>query len=142
MTKNKPPKAEIFEDKLKRALADYHNLQKRIDQQCQLFAKLAARDIIGKLLEVLDDLELTYRHLKEPGLKMIIDKFQKILESEGLTSIETQGQLFNPETMDCVDTAPGTQDTIVKVQKTGYKLNGQVIRPAQVVVGCQIKNSK
>lgn len=124
-----------IQDKLKRSLADYSNLEKRIDRDRQLLATLAATSIVIKMIEVLDDLELVSNHLADPGLKMVVDKFEKVLQSEGLEVVKAHQCTFDPETMDCVDVCKGDQDQVVKVQKKGYKLNGRVIRPAQVVVG-------
>jgi len=129
-----------LEEKLKRALADYSNLEKRIHQQRQFFATMTAAGIISQMIQVLDDLQLAQKHLKDDGLKITIDKFQKILQKEGLKEVETRGKEFDPKLMDCVDVATGKQDYVVSVRKKGYTLNNQVIRPAQVVVGRQIKN--
>ena len=124
-----------LQNKLARSLADYSNLEKRVESQRQLFVTLATSNIIGKMLEVLDDLYLTQSHLNDPGLKMVIDKFLSTLVSEGLEEIKAESQLFNPETMDCVEVAFGPQDQVISVKKRGYKLNGHIIRPAQVLVG-------
>ena len=71
---------------------------------------------------------------------MAINRFSQILKDEGLSEIEAEGKQFDPVQMDCVDVAPGKQDTVISVKRKGYTLNDQVIRPAQVVVGSQIKN--
>jgi len=118
-------------------MADYSNLEKRIDGQRQFYAALSAAGIISKMLEVLDDLYLSQAHLKNPGLAITIDKFVKILSQEGLSEIKAEGELFDPVSMDCVDVAEGKQDYVVTVRKNGYKLNNQILRPAQVVVGRQ-----
>lgn len=135
-------KISLLEEKLKRAMADYVNLQKRVESQKQLLSLLAAGSILTKMIEILDDLYLSYHHLKDRGLKMIIDKFLSVLKSEGVQEIKAEGQQFDPKTMDCVNVAPGRQDFVVKVQKRGYTLNGQVLRPTQVVVGTSAKISQ
>ncbi len=134
-------KIASLENKLKRSLADYANLEKRIQKQRQLYAIMAATGILSQMIEILDDLHLTQKHLKNPALKMVIDKFQKTLSGQGLKEIEAKGKIFDPKLMDCVDVAQGKQDHIVSVQKKGYTFNNQVLRPARVVVGRQkIKN--
>lgn len=124
-----------LEDRLKRSLADYVNLEKRIDSQRQLFVTLATTAIVTKMIEVLDDLYLTYNHLQDEGLKMVVDKFVNTLKSEGVEEIEVLNQEFDPQTMDCVETREGPKDQVIEIRKKGYKLIDQVIRPAQVVVG-------
>ena len=133
-------KISLLEDKLKRSLADYSNLEKRIEKQRQLFVTLATVGIVSKMVDILDDLYLTHQHLKDSGLKITINKFKKILEDQGLKEIKAKGLEFDPKSMDCVDVATGKQDHIVSIRKRGYTLNNHVIRPAQVVVGRQIKN--
>lgn len=128
-------KAIELEDRLKRSLADYANLEKRIESQRQLFVTLATTAIITKMIEVLDDLFLSYHHLQDQGLKMAIDKFTNVLKSEGVEEIETLGKEFNPETMDCIEVVKGKDNQVISVKKPGYKLNGHVVRPAQVTVG-------
>ena len=135
-------KAISLEDRLKRSLADYANLEKRIESQRQFFVTLATTAIIIKMIEILDDLYLSYNHLKDEGLKMAIDKFVGVLKSEGVEEIITDNQKFDPAIMDCVEAIDGLSDQVISTRKIGYKLNGHVIRPAQVAVGKsdQIKN--
>jgi molecular chaperone GrpE len=124
-----------LEDRLKRSLADYANLEKRIESQRQLFVTLATTAIVIKMIEILDDLHLTYNHLQDPGLKIAIDKFINVLKSEGVEEINVSNQEFNPETMECIEAVEGKENRVISVKKSGYKLNGHVIRPAQVSVG-------
>jgi molecular chaperone GrpE len=131
---NQSTEVSALKEKLARSLADYANLEKRIEAQRQMYVTLATVGIINKMVDVLDDLHLTYSHLQDAGLKITIDKFINVLTSEGLSEVKTEGE-FNPETMECIATAPGEDNQIITVQKKGYSLNGQLIRPAQVVVG-------
>ena len=122
-------------DRLARSLADYSNLEKRIESQRQLFVTLATTSIISKMVEVLDDFYLAQKHLNDPGLKMAIDKFNSVLKTEGLEEINPQKLEFDPQTMECIEAVDGQENFVVEVKKLGYKLNGHVIRPAQVSVG-------
>ena len=124
-----------LEDRLKRSLADYANLEKRIESQRQLFITLTTTAIITKMIEILDDLYLSFNHLQDQGLKMAIDKFINVLKSEGVEEIEVQNKEFDPQTMDCIEVVEGKENQVISVKKAGYKLNGHVIRPSQVVVG-------
>lgn len=128
-------KISELEDKLARTLADYSNLEKRIESQRQFFATLASASIMTKIIDALDDLNLAADHLKDPGLSMALDKLKNVLKTEGLDEIDAQGKEFDPKTMDCVNVAPGKQDSVISVSKKGYILNGECLRPAQVVVG-------
>ncbi len=122
-------------DRLSRSLADYSNLEKRIESQRQFFVTLATTSIITKMIEVLDDLYLTQKHLQDPGLKIAIDKFLSTLQSEGVEEIVAVDKEFDPAIMDCIQIDKGKENYVISVKKPGYKLNGHVIRPAQVIVG-------
>ena len=126
-----------LKEQLARSRADYQNLEKRIDQQRQLFITLATSTIISKMIEILDDLYLTQSHLKDQGLEIAINKFIAVLKAEGLEEIPADSQEFDPNLMECLEVQKGIQNQVLEVRKKGYKLNGQVIRPAQVVVGKQ-----
>ena len=138
---NSPNNAELLEkitsleERLARSLADYLNLEKRIDSQRQLFVTLATTSILSKMVEVLDNFYLAQKHLNDPGLKMAIDKFDSVLKTEGLEEINPLGLEFDPQSMECIETVEGKENFVIEVKKLGYKLNGHVIRPAQVSVG-------
>ena len=131
-------KISELEQQLARSLADYSNLEKRIESQRQLFVTLATTSILSKMVEVLDNFYLAQNHLNDPGLKMAIDKFDSVLKTEGLEEINPENLEFDPQSMECIEVVEGKTNFVIDVKKIGYKLNGHVIRPAQVSVG---KNS-
>ena len=124
-----------LKDQLARSLADYSNLEKRIESQRQVYVTLATTSIVDKMLGVLDDFQLAQSHLKDSGLKIAIDKFFNVLKSEGVEEIDALDKEFDPVYMDAIEIADGKQNYVVAIRRPGYKLNGTVIRPAQVVVG-------
>lgn len=128
-------KISDLSDKLARALADYANLEKRIDAQRQLFANLATANMLNKLVPVLDDLYLAQAHLNDHGLKLTMDKLKQLIKSEGIEEINPEGMVYDATTMTCIGTGEGEDNKVLIVHKLGYKLNDQVIRPAEVVVG-------
>lgn len=134
-TKNTISKNTDLANKLARSLADYSNLEKRIESQRQLFVTLATTSIITKMIEILDDLNLAQSHLGDPGLQMAINKFINVLKSEGLEEIEAEGKEFDPKFMDCIQVVEGPKNQIISIKKQGYMLNGHVVRPTQVAVG-------
>lgn len=130
-----------LEKKLKRALADYDNLEKRITREKNLLVKLANAALIDKLLSVLDDLERVEKHRQDAGLQIAVDQFRQVLAGEGVEEIQAQGKKFDAQTMDCAEVGRGSQNQVVKVIKKGYCLHGRVLRPAQVKVGGSAKSS-
>lgn len=124
-----------LEDQLKRALADYQNLERRVEQERRLLATLSSAILIEKFLPVLDNLENAQKHLNDEGLKIVLKQFKDILTSEGVSEIEAEGQQFDPNLHEAIETLDGTNDgRIVKVARKGYKLGDKVLRAAQVVV--------
>lgn len=125
----------LLKDRLTRSLADYVNLEKRIERDRQLLSALATTQIISQIIEVVDDLDMAYSHLQDPGLKMAIDKFTNILKSYGLEVINAKDKEFDPKTMECVSAVEGKPDFVVSIERQGYLLNGTCLRPARVIVG-------
>ena len=128
-------KPEDFENRLKRALADYANLEKRIEREKESFVKLANAQLLDKLLSVLDDFELCEEHLNDEGVSLVCERFKEVLESEEVEEIKASGQKFDPETMDAVEIVSGPKNKVVEVILKGYLLNDKVLRPAKVKVG-------
>lgn len=128
-------KIEELEEKWKRALADYQNLEKRLEKKKEELVKFSNASLIDKLLAVLDSLEKAVDHLKDKGLKLVLEQFKAVLSSEGLSEIKAQGEKFDPKTMDAVEMVKGKRDIVAEVVLKGYLLNNKVLRPAKVKVG-------
>lgn len=128
-------KHEELEAQLKRALADYQNLERRVSEERQLLTQLTSGLVIEKFLPVLDNLETAQSHLNDQGLAMVIKQFNDLLQSEGVEQIQAEGQPFDPNLHEAAEVVEGEQDGIVvKVLAKGYKIRGRVIRPAKVIV--------
>uniref|UniRef100_A0A7V4TEG5 Protein GrpE n=1 Tax=Candidatus Caldatribacterium saccharofermentans TaxID=1454753 RepID=A0A7V4TEG5_9BACT len=137
--------ANEYLNDLKRVKADFDNFRKREMLYRQQFVKTANRDLILKLLPVLDDLEkaLVEGQKNEvheaflQGVEFIYRKFLGILEKEGVRPIETKGQRFDPKYHEAVITVslPDREDfEIVEEIRKGYLYHDEVLRPAQVKV--------
>src|SRR3989344_1270764 len=136
-TENKDKKQQVtdLEDQLKRALADYRNLERRVDEERKLLSQLSSIILIEKLLPILDNLESAQKHLNDQGLEMVIKQFKDILTQEGVEEIETEGAQFDLQIHEAIEVIEGPNEgSIVKVLTKGYKINDRVIRPAKVVV--------
>lgn len=124
-----------YETKYKRALADYQNLEKRVAGQRFELLQSANRELLLRLLPVLDTLILANQHVQNEGLKVSIQQFLDTLKAEGATRIETVGKEFDPNTMECITTEPGDENRVLEELRAGYMLNEKVLRAAQVKVG-------
>lgn len=132
---------ENLENQLRRALADYQNLEKRIIEEKSSWIRTANKDLILKLLPVLDNLFLAQKHIVDEGLNLSIQKFLDVLREEGVEEIETKDRDFNPHTMECVSAQEGEENKVLEEVRSGFIINDRVIRPAQVVVGSAKQNS-
>ena len=132
---NNVVKPQELEGQLKRALADYQNLEKRVEEERKLLSKLSASLLIEKLLPVLDNLEKAQIHLKDQGLEIVIKQFEDILTQEGVEEIAAEGAQFNPHYHEAIESQQGEQDNLViKVLTKGYKIEDTILRPAKVIV--------
>jgi len=128
-------KLEEAENNYKRALADYQNLQKRVELERRDLILAANRELLLRILSVLDTLILAQQHVENEGLKVAISQFEDVLRSDGVSKIETEGKDFDPYLMECVATEQGVENKVIVEMRTGYLLNDKVLRPAQVKVG-------
>uniref|UniRef100_A0A7V3YLL9 Protein GrpE n=1 Tax=Candidatus Caldatribacterium californiense TaxID=1454726 RepID=A0A7V3YLL9_9BACT len=137
--------ANEYLNDLKRVKADFDNFRKREMLYRQQFVKTANRDLILKLLPVLDDLEKALAEGQKnevheaflQGVEFIYRKFLGILEKEGVRPIETRGQKFDPKYHEAMMTVslPDREDfEIVEEIRKGYLYHDEVLRPAQVKV--------
>lgn len=127
--------AQVLDGKYKRALADYQNLEKRVEEEQQRFVKIATQIFVEQLLIPYDHLLLAAKHIQDKGLDLVIGQFKALFESQGLKEIPAQGMVFDPTKMEVVETKEGEHDIVLEVATPGYELNGVIVRPAMVVVG-------
>ncbi len=138
----KQNRIEELENQLKRAVADYQNLEKRVQEGRSELTNFMGAELIKRLLPVLDHLKTALNGVSESekqsgwvkGVELAVKEFEQVLQSEGLEEISCEGE-FNPALHEAVDTRDGQNNMILEIVKKGYNLNGKVIRPAQVVVG-------
>lgn len=134
--------ASKMENQLKRALADYQNLEKRIEEGRLELSSWASSDLVKRILPVVHNFEQVVQGVNEDerksgwfkGVEMSVKQLQEVLKSEGVGEIEADGQ-FDPSLHEAVDTAEGEHDKILGVVEKGYTLNGKVLQPVKVVVG-------
>ena len=136
---------EETNDRLLRGLADFDNYRKRIAREREHMTKCANEDLIKRLLEVVDNIELALEAAGETtdldgfkqGVELIYKRMSEILSREGLCPITCLGEDFDPnyhEAVMAID-AEGTEpEKVVEEMQKGYTLDGRVIRPSKVVV--------
>lgn len=124
-----------WKNKYLRALADYQNLERRIQQKILEDKKNAARDVIIKFIPLIDDLVKAQAEIKNEGLKLIIDKFDAVLKTENVQRKNCLNQKYDESIMECISIVEGkNDDEVVEEVRPAYFLNGEIIRTAQVIV--------
>lgn len=124
-----------LEDQLARAVADYRNQEMRFDDEKREFVRFANRDLLLRLIPAFDTLFLAEKYVTDEGIKITIKHLQESLRDVGVEKIQTEDQIFNPETMEAVSTSGGEENKVLEELRPGYTLNGKLLRPAQVKVG-------
>ena len=135
----------IFEENWKRALADYKNLQRRVESDKQAFAKLANANLIARLLPSLDIMELAAAHNQDMGVQLSAKQFRQALTDEGLEMIEPLVDSgFDHNLHECTETVDigdgKVENTISELVLKGYKIGDYVLRPARVKVYKKLEN--
>lgn len=127
---------EKYKDLFIRERADSENLIKAKEREILSIRKTATGALMKNILQVLDSMDSAIQSLEEnKGLIPIRDQALGVLLSSGLEPIKSVGEPFNPYLHEVVaTTTDGEEGKIaVEVQK-GYKLNGEVLRYAKVIV--------
>jgi molecular chaperone GrpE len=131
-------------DQLQRSLAEFANYRRRVEQERALGREVATRDVLRQLVPIADDFKRAIESAPEDqketpwvqGVSLIERKLLALLEREGVTPIEAEGQPFDPALHEAVASDPGSSgETVVEVYQTGYKLRNTLLRPAMVRVG-------
>jgi molecular chaperone GrpE len=126
---------EEFENNYRRALADYQNLQKRVQEEKGEWIRAANKELILRILPVLDTLMIAQLHVDDKGMQVSIQQFIDVLKAEGITKIQTVGRDFDPHLMECITTEDGEENKVLEEIRAGYMIYERVLRPAQVKVG-------
>lgn len=137
----KTNKTQELESQLKRSLADYANLSRRVDEEKNQIATLAKSTLTTKFISALDTLEAAATvaakegsSATKQGLEIAINQFKKVLKEEGVEEIKTDGG-FDPSVHEAIEVVPGKKDNkIVEILEKGYKFGDKILRPARVKV--------
>lgn len=130
-----------MENQLKRALADYSNLQKRLEQEKNQIEERSKALVITRFFNTLDTLELAEKaetnkdssSVRE-GIEMAIKEFRNTLADQGVEEIDTSGD-FDPRFHEAIEVVEGKADNkIVEILAKGYKKDDRILRAARVKV--------
>ena len=137
-TKELEQKIEDLEDQLKRAVADYRNLETRQREERIEFVKFANKNLIESLLPAFDTLLLADKYAEDQNLKITVKHVLDVLKQAGIEKVETIGKEYNPETMEAIDVVEGPENEVIEEAQPGFIMSGKTIRPARVKVGGKV----
>ena len=141
----KDEKIEELTDRLTRQMAEFDNFRKRTEKEKSQMYEIGAKDIIDKILPVVDNFERGLDGVKEEekndpfiqGMEMVYKQLMTTLEGVGVKPIEAIGKEFNPDFHNAVmhveDENFGENIVAEEFQK-GYMYRDSVVRHSMVKV--------
>jgi len=137
---------EDLNDRHLRLVAEFNNFRRRSEQERLSAWARAQADLVGRLLDVLDDIQrvadldlsnATVETIME-GIDLVERKFLRQLEEAGVETIDPDDEIFDPERMEAMMRVPTEDDDhvdrVAQVFQKGYALKGTLVRPARVSV--------
>jgi molecular chaperone GrpE len=141
-------KRDEYLEMARRAQADFENYRKRMAAEVQAAALRGKVEVARGVVGVLDDLE---RALEAAGLDpegdsedalahgvlLVFRNLRETLGRSGVEVVDPKGEKFDPNFAEALSTVAveGTEaGVVVEVMQKGYRFEGQLIRPAMVVV--------
>ena len=141
----KDEQIEELKDKLTRQMAEFDNFRKRTEKEKSAMYEIGAKDIIEKILPVVDNFERGLGAVTEEqredsfvaGMEMIYKQIMTTLDTVGVKAIEAVGNEFNPDFHNAVmhieDEEVGENIIVEEFQK-GYTYRDTVVRHSMVKV--------
>ena len=141
----KDEKIEELTDRVKRQMAEFDNFRKRTEKEKASMYEIGAREIIEKILPVVDNFERGLAAVPEEekdspfadGMTKIYKQMMTVFEEMGVKAIDAVGEEFNPDYHNAVmhveDEEAGENIVVEEFQK-GYTYKDFVVRHSMVKV--------
>ena len=128
-----------------RTAADLQNYRRRTEQERAERLGLASDSLLLKVVALADDFDLAVEHVPADaqdspwvqGVVAIDRKLRQLLESEGVTTMESVGRPFDPREHEAIaheDATDVPDGTVLRELQRGYRIRDRVLRPALVAV--------
>jgi molecular chaperone GrpE len=135
-----------------RSAADFANYRRRTEQEREAMTSFANEVLLAKLLAIVDDFDRAIANMPAElqdvswvgGIVAIDRKLRQLLDSEGLTPIESLGKQFDPHEHEAIaqEDRPGVPEgTVIAELQKGYRIRDRVLRPAMVAVARHITDN-
>jgi molecular chaperone GrpE len=133
-------------DKYLRSVADLENFRRRTMREKDELRTAATGRVLEDIFPVLDTLSMAITAAKQPnadvkslvgGVEMVLTQMKNALGNHGLKEVNPVGQPFDPHQHEAISHQPSPdvpEEHVLNVVRTGYSLNGRLLRPAAVVV--------
>src|SRR5687768_4182036 len=133
-------------DKFVRTAADLENFRRRTVREKDDLRTTATGRVLEDIFPVLDTLAMAINAASKPnadlksltgGVEMVLNQLRTALANHGLKEINPIGQPFDPHQHEAISHQPSKdvrEEHVMEVVRTGYSLNGRLLRPASVVV--------
>ncbi len=141
----KDEQIEDLTDRLKRSMAEFDNYRKRVEKEKSHMYEIGAKDVIEKMLPVVDNFQRGFDSLSEEdkeapfatGMDKVFKQLEGVLEEIGVKPIEALNQEFDPNLHNAVmhveDESVGENIIVEEFQK-GYSYKDSVVRHSMVKV--------
>ena len=134
-----------FRDLAMRSQADFENYKKRSAREKEEAIKYANKNLLEKLVSIVDHFELGLEAArgageKSPiysGMSLVLKQLQDLLSESGLQPIEAVGQKFDPNLHEAIAHEPSDEvpeEHVIRQTRRGYRLKDRLLRPSAVVV--------
>ena len=141
----KDEKIEELTDRLTRQMAEFDNFRKRTEKEKSQMYEIGAKDIIEKILPVVDNFERGLDAVKEEdkedpfiqGMEMVYKQLMTVLGELGVKPIEAIGKEFDPNLHNAVmhvEDENFGENIIAEEFQKGYMYRDSVVRHSMVKV--------
>ena len=125
-----------------RTQADFENYRKRMARENAAAIDRGVSKLAKELLPALDHLDHALRAAEGhedvvKGFALVRDEIVNALGRVGIQPYSPEGEVFDPNEHEAMVQQPSEDaesGTVIEVYQQGYRINGQVLRPARVVV--------
>jgi len=138
-------KVNEYSDGWQRERADFTNYRNILQRDQELMKNNLTVDVVKKYLVVSDDIDRALKNAPDgdevkgwlEGIRLIYQKLQTILESEGVQRIPAENENFDPHRHEAIATEENPlfeSGHVIEIIQQGYQIGDRVIRPARVKV--------
>jgi molecular chaperone GrpE (heat shock protein) len=131
-------RAETAEKEISYRDAEIQNVRKRLLAEKATAIQYGGMGMARRMLAVLADIDRALEIDENEGLSLIRKKMWTELSADGIVSIETIGNNFDPTKMEAITTIPPSEDfpanAVVEQLEAGYMYKDRVLVAARVVV--------